>query len=155
MATSTPARSNNIASLADKVALITGGSSGLGRAIATAYAAAGAYIVNADLTPAPPRAPIIAEKAGNADLTTPTVDLINHSWPSARSGVDRAAFVKCNVTDEESVKAAVAFAVKTFGRLDVLVNNAGELYSFCSSLHFSLLVPHGGERGRQERVRSW
>ena len=123
-----PSTSDNIASLTEKVALITGASSGMGRAIATAYAAAGAYVVNADLTSSPPRVPIIAQKAGGEDLTTPTVDLINSSWPSARDGAERAVFVKCDVTNEESIKESVAFAVKTYGRLDIWVNNAGKLF---------------------------
>ncbi|KAJ9608843.1 hypothetical protein H2200_006614 [Cladophialophora chaetospira] len=113
----------NIASLQDKVALITGGSSGLGRAIAQAYAAAGAYVVSADLTASPAKAPTIAGIHNEADFTTPTVELVNSKWPA--QGKDRASFVKCDVTDEESVKAAVEFAVKTYGRLDIMVNNAG------------------------------
>ncbi|KAI1607959.1 short chain dehydrogenase/reductase SDR [Exophiala viscosa] len=114
----------NIASLQDKIALITGASSGLGRAIAQAYAAAGAYIVNADLGPTPPAAPTI-EQINKADYTTPTVDLVNKNYPSTKPDVDRASYVKCDVTDEESVKGAVKFAVERYGRLDIIVNNAG------------------------------
>lgn len=120
----------NIASLQDKIALITGGSSGLGRAIVQAYAAAGAYVVSADLTPTPAPAPTVAENLHGIDVTTPTVELVNSKWPSARDGVDRARFVECDVTSEESVKAAVAFAVQSYGRLDVMVNNAGESLRF-------------------------
>ncbi|OAP59446.1 hypothetical protein AYL99_06744 [Fonsecaea erecta] len=119
----------NIASLEDKVALITGASSGLGRAIAQAYAAAGAYVVSADLQPQPPPQPTIANMLKDTDLETPTVDLINAKWPASttggKPGAERASFVRCNVTDEESVKAAVAFAVQKYGRLDIFVNNAG------------------------------
>jgi len=115
----------NIATLQDKVALITGGSSGLGRAIAQAYAAAGAYVVSADLSASPPHAPVISSRVKATDVTTPTVELVNSKWPSARTGVERASFVKCDVTDEGSVQGAVAFAVERYGRLDVMVNNAG------------------------------
>ncbi|KIW77946.1 hypothetical protein Z517_07779 [Fonsecaea pedrosoi CBS 271.37] len=113
----------NIASLEDKVAVITGASSGLGRAMALAYAAAGAYVVSADLKPTPPVAPTIAGRLKDTDLTTPTVDLVNTKWPAPSK--DRASFVQCDVTNEESVKAAVAFAVQKYGRLDIMVNNAG------------------------------
>jgi NAD(P)-dependent dehydrogenase (short-subunit alcohol dehydrogenase family) len=129
----------NIASLQDKVALITGASSGLGRAIAQAYAAAGAYVVSADLTPNPPQAPTIASIHKGVDMSTPTVDLVNAKWPAA-AGRERASFIRCDVTDEESVKAAVEFAVKTYGRLDVMVNNAGEFVRFCMRFSFSLSV---------------
>jgi NAD(P)-dependent dehydrogenase (short-subunit alcohol dehydrogenase family) len=120
----------NIASLQDKVALITGASSGLGRAIAQAYAAAGAYVVSADLRPNPPQAPTIASIHKGVDMSTPTVDLVNAKWP-AEAGRKRASFIRCDVTDEESVKAAVEFAVKTYGRLDIMVNNAGEFVLLC------------------------
>lgn len=116
----------NIASLQDKVALITGASSGLGRAIAQAYAAAGAYVVSADLTPNPPQAPIIAGLHKVLDHTTPTVEVVNQKWPAA-AGKDRASYVRCDVSDEESVKGAVEFAVQKYGRLDIMVNNAGEI----------------------------
>ena len=123
----------NIASLDNKVALITGASTGLGRAIALAYAAAGAYVVSADLTPDPASAPIVEATQIELDHKTPTVELVNNRWPASdpkgntQGRGKRAAYVKCDVTDESSVKNAVAFTVDTFGRLDIMVNNAGEL----------------------------
>lgn len=117
----------NIASLEGKIALITGGSSGLGRAISLAYAAAGAYVVSADLQPTPPPAPIIEKTHPNADFHRPTVDVVNAKWPSVRSdGAPRAVFIQTDVTSEESVSAAVKYAVQTYGRLDIMVNNAGK-----------------------------
>ncbi|KAK5452137.1 hypothetical protein LTS15_007201 [Exophiala xenobiotica] len=136
--TSTNAYLGNIATLKDKVALVTGGSSGLGRAICQAYAAAGAYIVSADLDPNVPAQSAIQAKIGkgrndsSSDFVTPTVDLVNRLWPPSpsekdqtRNELERAMFVKCDVSQEEDVKRAVEACVARYGRLDIMVNNAG------------------------------
>ncbi len=119
----------NIGVLPNKIALITGASSGLGRAIAQAYAAAGAYVVSGDITPKPPVTPIFAEtikaRGDNLDILTPTVDLLNKNYPSA-DGAPRSIYVHCDVLKPESVEAAVAAAVAQYGRLDIMVNNAGK-----------------------------
>ena len=123
-----PPTTTNINDLTSKVALITGASSSLGRAIALAYAAAGAYVVSADLDPNPRKAPLWAEsiKSSGTDIDTPTVDLINSAFPSKNERFsNRCLYVKTDVTKEESVEEAVAFTVREFGRLDVMVNNAG------------------------------
>ena len=86
--------------LADRVALITGGAGGIGRACAELFAREGAKVVVAD----------IDEQAGT-------------KLASALGGA--AHFVRTDVTDEASVKAAVAAAEQKFGRLDVLFNSAG------------------------------
>ena len=118
----------NIGILTNKIALITGASSGLGRAIAQAYAAAGAYIVSGDITPNPPVTPLLAEtmkaRGDNLDLITPTVDLLNKNFPSP-DGTPRAIYVECNVLKPESIEAAVQATVTQYGRLDVMINNAG------------------------------
>jgi len=113
----------NIADLHGKVAVITGASSGVGRAIAEAYAATGAFVVAADLTPDVPYAPI-THANGSDGMMTPTVVLINERYPST-DGPPRATFVNCNVTDSTSIRDAVTLAVSTYGRLDIMVNNAG------------------------------
>ena len=87
--------------LAGKVALITGASSGLGRVGAELFAAEGARVVIADLADGDDAVEAIAAAGGEA------------------------SFVRCDVTDEGSIEAAVQHAVETFGGLHVLYNNAG------------------------------
>lgn len=84
-----------------KVAMITGGAAGLGRATAERFAAEGALVVVADI--------------GDGDDVVSAID--------AAGG--EAGFVACDVTDEAGLSAAVEFATDTFGALDVLCNFAG------------------------------
>lgn len=89
--------------MAGKVALISGGASGLGEAQAILYAREGAAVMIGDL-----------QDAKGADVV-------------ARIQADggHAAFTRLDVTDLESWNAAVALTVVTFGKLTTLVNNAG------------------------------
>lgn len=89
--------------LKDKVALISGGASGLGEAQAMLYASEGAAVMIADLQ----------EVLGAAVVAK----------ISAAGG--KAAFARLDVTDLASWQAAVAHTVKTCGKLTTLVNNAG------------------------------
>jgi len=89
--------------LEGKVAVITGAGSGVGRAAVRLWAEHGAKIIAADI---------------NADTAEESVRLAG-----APQGQIKA--VQCNVADPASVEAAVALAVETFGRLDIIYNNAG------------------------------
>src|SRR5271167_760537 len=86
-----------------KVAVITGAASGMGRATAIRFAKEGASVVLTDLN-AQGGETAVAECA-------------------AAGG--RAVFQRTDVTSEADIKAAVARAVKEFGRLDIMFNNAG------------------------------
>jgi len=89
--------------LQDKVAIVTGAASGIGKAIAQIYVAHGAKVAIAG----------IDGKA--ADAAAREID------PSGR----RAVGVAMDVADEQQVEAGTAAVIETFGRLDVLVSNAG------------------------------
>jgi rhamnulose-1-phosphate aldolase/alcohol dehydrogenase len=88
--------------LATRVALVTGGGSGIGKATATRLVAEGACVVIADLNLE--NAQQVAEELG---------------------GPDHAVALRADVSDEQAVIEAVAEAVLAFGGLDLIVNNAG------------------------------
>ncbi|MFN3458078.1 MAG: SDR family NAD(P)-dependent oxidoreductase [Novosphingobium sp.] len=89
--------------LAGKVALVTGAGGGIGRAAAEVFARSGASVMVSDVN-----------EAGGAE----TVALIE-----AAGG--KAAFVRCDVSKADEVKAMVAATVEKFGGLDCAFNNAG------------------------------
>jgi NAD(P)-dependent dehydrogenase (short-subunit alcohol dehydrogenase family) len=89
--------------LSEKTVLITGAASGMGRLAAEMFAKEGAQIVATDMN----------------------VDVLQETVQSVESAGGSIVGVPGNVTDSESVREAVAVGVKTFGRLDVLYNNAG------------------------------
>jgi 3-oxoacyl-[acyl-carrier protein] reductase len=86
--------------LEGKIAVVTGGASGFGEGIARRFAAEGAQVVIADL---------------NGDAANQL----------ARQLGEQASALTADVSDEKSVAALAAHVLKGFGRIDVLVNNAG------------------------------
>jgi NAD(P)-dependent dehydrogenase (short-subunit alcohol dehydrogenase family) len=93
----------NLFDLDDKVAIVTGGGSGIGKQMAHGLAEAGAELVLCARK---------VERCEEAAAEMPT----------------RALALPCDVSDEESVSAMVARTVHEFGRVDILVNNAGTVW---------------------------
>ncbi len=95
--------------LARRIALVTGGASGIGRAVARRLAAEGAHVIVGDVDE--PGAAATAEEIVRA------------------AGAGRALGLGMDVTDEASVRGAFEAAVLTYGGLDILVSNAGVAHS--------------------------
>ncbi len=89
---------DNALDFTGKVVIVTGGGKGVGKGITECFLAAGANVI-----------------------------ICGRSEPESlpHSGARKAQFTSCDVRDYEQIEACVAFAVQHFGRLDVLVNNAG------------------------------
>lgn len=102
--------------MSNQVVIITGGSRGIGFGIGQCFAAKGASLVVADVDAA------AAAKAA-AELND--------------AGANQSIGLACDVTSREQVEAMVARVVATFGRVDVLVNNAG----ICPFVHVMDMSP--------------
>ena len=90
--------------LKDKIAIITGAASGIGKAIAERFVSEGAKVVVADL---------------NADAAKAASDELNAKGPGS------AMSIAMDVTDEAAVNAGVATVVAAWGGVDILISNAG------------------------------
>jgi NAD(P)-dependent dehydrogenase (short-subunit alcohol dehydrogenase family) len=110
--------------LLGKIALITGASSGLGAAIAAAYADEGAHLCCVDLYPSP-RNPVNVQtgKADSLHNRRPNQQA-THEYVQRTYGVN-AIFVQADVTCAADLEAAIQHCARHFGRLDIMVNNAG------------------------------
>ena len=97
-------------SLQGKIAIVTGGSRGIGKAMALGLAGAGASVVVAART---------AEPRGTLPGT------IHETVAEIETAGGRALAVTCNVREEESIREMVNRTLDEFGAVDVLVNNAG------------------------------
>ena len=89
--------------LKDKVAIITGGGKGIGKAIAIAYAREGCTVV----------------------LAARTVSALEETCKLIQSQGGKAVYVQTDVSDEKQVQNLVAETIKQFGKIDILVNNSG------------------------------
>lgn len=89
--------------LKDKIAIVTGASKGIGRAIAVGYAQEGAHVA----------------------LAARSADLLEEVAAEIRALGQRAIAIPTDVTQEEAVEAMVKATLDEFGRVDILVNNAG------------------------------
>ena len=115
--------------LSGRVALVTGGSRGLGRADALTLAGAGADVVIADIQVESQTTDQEAERYGPLAQIARAQGLVyTEATAEEIQGMGRrAAAVKCDVTDREQVAATVARTVDEFGSVDILINNAGTL----------------------------
>jgi len=95
--------------LANKIAVITGAGSGMGKAMAQRFTEEGASVVLADIS-------------GKQDEVAAA---INAQASASGANAVRAVPVHCDVADEGQVQEMIATAEREFGRLDILCNNAG------------------------------
>jgi len=93
----------NLFDLTGKVAIVTGASSGLGAYAARALAEAGADVA------------LLARRADRVDALAAEITATGR----------RALPIQCDVSDEEMVKTAVGKVIEAFGKIDILLNNAG------------------------------
>lgn len=101
--------------LKDKVAIVTGGSRGLGKAIAKGLSREGAAVV-------------IAARTETENKALPGT--IYQTAEEIKASGLKALAVRCDVTDEESVNHMITMTLGSFGRVDVLVNNAGVAFYY-------------------------
>jgi len=93
--------------LSGKVCIITGSGGSMGRAAAILFASEGARVIGCDV---------------NAESALETLKLVKDSQG------DMASMQPCDLTDAKQCQALVDFAVSTYGRIDVLFNNAAMAY---------------------------
>jgi glucose 1-dehydrogenase len=99
--------------LVDKIAVITGGARGFGLAIAQAFIHAGAGVV----------------------LTSRYPETVQKTVTTLRSQGARVSGMACNVIDPQQVQALADFAIDTFGRFDIWINNAGLTAPYGPTIH--------------------
>ena len=101
--TAQPLASQNLAQFAGQVALVAGGTSGIGKAAAIAFAQAGAKVV------------IAGRRQAEGEAIAHEI----------RDNGGEAIFVKTDISDETQIKTLIEKAIATYGQLDIAFNNAG------------------------------
>ncbi|CAI6234193.1 unnamed protein product [Periconia digitata] len=107
--------------LTHKTAIVTGSASGIGRAIALLFAAEGANIVVSDIREAP--------LEGGEDTVAEVQKIISKNKDSGKGDEEGrkqgVIFIQCDTTSASQVENLVQQTVEKFGRLDIMINNAG------------------------------
>ena len=103
--------------LQDKVAIVTGGSRGIGRAISHGLAQAGARVVVSSRTE--------VDQSQTNPFPQYSAGTIHRTAQEIQDQGGQAIAVKCDVTSDAEIRALVETALQRFGRIDVVVSNAG------------------------------
>jgi NAD(P)-dependent dehydrogenase (short-subunit alcohol dehydrogenase family) len=103
--------------LRDKVALVTGGSRGIGRAMCLGFAAQGAKVVVASRTE--------VDTPTGSEFATYAAGTIHDTARMIQAQGGSAVGIKCDVTQADDIRNLVDVTLARFGRIDILVNNAG------------------------------
>ena len=104
-------------SLQGKVAIVTGGSRGIGRQICLAYGEAGAQVVVASRT--------ISDNSAQSEWPNYAAGDIRETARAIAAAGGEAVPVQCDVTSADDLQTLVSETLKHFGRIDVVVSNAG------------------------------
>jgi NAD(P)-dependent dehydrogenase (short-subunit alcohol dehydrogenase family) len=103
--------------LRDKVALVTGGSRGIGRAICLGFAERGAKVVAASRTE--------VDTSTGTEFTRYAAGTVHDTARMIQAEGGSAMGIKCDVTQVDDIRHLVDVTLERFGRIDILVNNAG------------------------------
>ena len=106
-----------MADLAGKVAIVTGGSRGIGRAICVGLAQAGARVAVASRTE--------EDASSDSDFQRYAAGTIQQTAETIRARGGTAVAVKCDLAQAEDIQSLVETTLASFGRIDILVSNAG------------------------------